>query len=61
MSWVVDILEKPERHRCDVPRGPSLAARKVGSIWECDRCYRQYEVRIVPGYMMRSDKGLVAL
>lgn len=61
MTWVVDIPERPKGHRCDTPAKIHLESRKVGSIWECDRCYKKYEIQICSGYLGKLEKGLVAI
>lgn len=49
MSWIVDRRVTRSKHQCDLPAngGPALQIREVGSIWECDRCYAQYELKIL--------------
>jgi hypothetical protein len=61
MTWIVDIPEEHVRHRCDPPPKIQLQSRKVGSVWECDRCYRKYELQICSGYLGKLQKGLVAI
>jgi hypothetical protein len=59
MTWVVDLPEKPRVHRCEIPKGPSVESRKIGSVWECDLCYKQYELKWCKGYLGKLEKGLV--
>lgn len=61
MTWIVDIPEHPHAHHCEIPRGPSVNTRKIGSIWECDRCYKKYELQMCSGYLGKLEKGLVAI